>query len=60
MSDTVKFAYMVWFPSGVSFTKRGRYGVMSGSIQRHFEVKCVCEVVVVVTTCTYTITLLLL
>lgn len=37
MSDTVKFAYIVWFPSGVSFTKRGKYGVVSGSIQRQFE-----------------------
>ena len=39
MSETTKFVYIVWAGTEVSFTKRGKYGVVSGSVEKHFSVR---------------------
>ncbi len=38
MSTTVKFVYVKWSGGSVPFTKRGRYGVVQGSIEKLFVV----------------------
>ncbi|XP_003383653.1 PREDICTED: uncharacterized protein LOC100634597 [Amphimedon queenslandica] len=37
MSETTKFVYITWAGTEVSFTKRGKYGVVSGSVEKHFS-----------------------
>ncbi|KAK3605296.1 hypothetical protein CHS0354_001414 [Potamilus streckersoni] len=37
MSSTVKFVYFRWIGDGVPYVKRGKYGVVHGSIQEHFN-----------------------
>lgn len=43
MSETTKFVYITWAGKGVSFAKRGKYGVVSGSIEKHFSVSNLIE-----------------
>ena len=38
MSLTTKFVYITWFGKDVSFVKRGKYGVVSGSVEKFFNV----------------------
>jgi len=38
MSTTVKFVYIRWTGPNVAFVKRGKYGVVHGSIEKHFNV----------------------
>lgn len=38
MSETTKFAYIYWVGKDVPFTKRGKYGIKSGSVKKIFEV----------------------
>ena len=38
MSTTVKFAYIHWSGVEVPFVKRGKYGVVHGSIEKYFDV----------------------
>ena len=38
MSTTIKFVYIRWTGPNVPFTKRGKYGVVHGSIEEHFTV----------------------
>ena len=38
MSTTVKFAYIHWSGKEVPFAKRGKYGVVHGSIEKYFDV----------------------
>jgi hypothetical protein len=37
MSTTVKFVYVHWFGEGVPFAKRGRFGIVHGSVKDLFE-----------------------
>ncbi|KAL3872334.1 hypothetical protein ACJMK2_040265 [Sinanodonta woodiana] len=37
MSSTVKFVYFRWIGDAVPYAKRGKYGVVHGSIQEHFN-----------------------
>ena len=39
MSLTTKFVYITWFGKDVSFVKRGKYGVVSGSVEKFFSVR---------------------
>lgn len=36
-STTVKFVYIHWIGMQVPFTKKGKYGVVHGSVKKHFE-----------------------
>lgn len=38
-SVTVKFIYIRWNGKEVPFTKRGKYGVVHGSIEKRFHVR---------------------
>ena len=38
MSSTVKFVYVHWMGKDVPFVRRGKYGVVQGSIEKHFSV----------------------
>lgn len=38
MSTTVKFIYVHWFGEGVPFAKKGRFGVVHGSVKQLFQV----------------------
>lgn len=38
MSTTIKFVYVRWNGCNVAFTKRGKYGVVHGSIEKEFTV----------------------
>ena len=38
MSETTKFVYVTWIGKEVSFVKRGKYGVVSGSVEKFFSV----------------------
>ncbi len=51
MSTTIKFVYIRWTGTSVPFTKKGKLGVIHGSIEKHFNVSrsslvvlCVCIV----------------
>ena len=44
MSSTVKFVYVHWIGKDVPFVKRGKYGVVQGSIEKHFSVSMKCRV----------------
>lgn len=37
MSTTVKFVYIRWSGPNVAFTKKGKYGVVHGSIEKYFS-----------------------
>jgi hypothetical protein len=37
MSTTVKFIYVHWIGENVPFVKKGRYGVVHGSVEEHFN-----------------------
>ncbi|KAK2164801.1 hypothetical protein NP493_1398g00049 [Ridgeia piscesae] len=37
MATTVKFVYIHWIGDNVPFVKKGRYGVVHGSIEQHFN-----------------------
>ncbi|KAI0208924.1 hypothetical protein LSAT2_006397 [Lamellibrachia satsuma] len=37
MSTTIKFVYIRWIGDNVPFVKKGRYGVVHGSIEPHFN-----------------------
>ena len=41
VEKTVKFAYVHWVGETVPFTKKGKFGVVHGSVQEHFQVRCV-------------------
>ena len=41
MSDTVKFVYVRFLGQEVKPTAKGRYGVVSGAVEAHFQV-CMC------------------
>ncbi len=38
LSTTVKFAYIHWTGKDIPFAKRGKYGVVHGSIEKYFDV----------------------
>ena len=38
MSTAIKFIYVHWVGTNVPFAKRGRYGVVSGSVKNLFNV----------------------
>lgn len=38
MEKTVKFVYVHWIGDNVPFTKKGKFGVVHGSVQKHFQV----------------------
>lgn len=38
MSTTVKFVYLRWSGPDTPFTKRGKFGVVHGSIEKYFDV----------------------
>ena len=38
MSTTVKFVYVHWMGKSVPFVKRGKFGVVQGSIEKQFSV----------------------
>ena len=38
MSMTIKFAYIQWQGKSVPFIKRGKFGVVHGSIEKLFDV----------------------
>ena len=38
MSTTVKFVYIKWSGPNVAFAKKGKFGVVQGSIEQHFSV----------------------
>ena len=38
MSETIKFVYVYWVGKDVPFTKKGKFGIKSGSIKSIFEV----------------------
>jgi non-ribosomal peptide synthetase component E (peptide arylation enzyme) len=37
MSQTTKFVYVIWLGKDISFVKRGKFGVVSGSVERFFQ-----------------------
>jgi len=37
MSETIKFAYIRWVGEKVSFVKRGKFGVVHGSVEKYFQ-----------------------
>jgi len=39
LSTTVKFVYVYFSGEQVPFTKRGRMGVVHGSVRQHFQVR---------------------
>lgn len=44
LSKTVKFVYVHWVGESVPFTKKGKFGVVHGSVERHFQPShCVIE-----------------
>ena len=38
MSTTVKFVYVHWVGKDVPYAKRGKYGVVHGSVEKLFDV----------------------
>lgn len=38
VEKTVKFVYLHWIGESVPFTKKGKFGVVHGSVQEHFQV----------------------
>jgi len=38
VESTVKFVYVHWIGESVPFTKKGKYGVVHGSVEEHFQV----------------------
>lgn len=38
MSTTIKFVFIQWHGEKVQFSKRGKFGVVSGSVEKHFTV----------------------
>ena len=53
MSMTTKYVFVTWFGADVGFAKRGKYGVVSGSIAQYFDVrKCIDVCVYMVHACT--------
>lgn len=38
MSTTVKFVYVHWMGKSVPFVKRGKFGVVQGSLEKQFSV----------------------
>ena len=38
VEKTVKFVYVHWVGERVPFTKKGKFGVVHGSVQEHFQV----------------------
>ena len=38
VEKTVKFVYVHWIGDNVPFTKKGKFGVVHGSVQKHFQV----------------------
>lgn len=38
VESTVKFVYVHWVGESVPFTKKGKFGVVHGSVQEHFQV----------------------
>ena len=49
MSTAIKFVYVHWVGKNVPFAKKGRFGVVSGSVKALFNVssRCVCACVCV-------------
>lgn len=38
VEKTVKFVYIHWIGESVPFTKKGKFGVVHGSVEVHFQV----------------------
>ena len=38
VEKTVKFVYVHWVGEGVPFSKKGKFGVVHGSVKEHFQV----------------------
>lgn len=38
VEKTVKFVYVHWIGESVPFTKKGKFGVVHGSVEVHFQV----------------------
>jgi len=38
VESTVKFVYVHWVGESVPFTKKGKFGVVHGSVEEHFQV----------------------
>ena len=38
VESTVKFVYVHWIGESVPFAKRGKFGVVHGSVEQHFQV----------------------
>jgi len=38
VESTVKFVYVHWVGESVPFSKRGKFGVVHGSVEKHFQV----------------------
>ena len=38
IEKTVKFVYVHWVGDKVPFTKKGKFGVVHGSVEEHFQV----------------------
>ena len=41
VEKTVKFVYVHWIGDSVPFTKKGKFGVVHGSVQEHFQVRVI-------------------
>ena len=39
VESTVKFVYVHWIGESVPFAKRGKFGVVHGSVEQHFQVR---------------------
>ena len=39
VEKTVKFVYIHWIGESVPFTKKGKFGVVHGSVEVHFQVQ---------------------
>ena len=39
VESTVKFVYVHWVGESVPFAKRGKFGVVHGSVEQHFQVQ---------------------
>ena len=39
VESTVKFVYVHWVGESVPFTKKGKFGVVHGSVEEHFQVR---------------------
>ena len=48
MSVTVKFVYVRWSGPDVSFTKRGKFGVVHGSIEQYFSVSLYDNIIITI------------